>query len=287
MLILSVIVLMCLAFLKPLHKGFLTLGQGLFGTQGYFSCLLKTGLLPGQTTGIENCKSQAEIQSEFKEDISKMGVELPSGGGGGSKAPPLSPQAPDATPPVSQGRGGGDNSGRSTKIPISRSQNPTSPSPGGRRGGGRTSASRSGLMPLSSKDKDSSGQTKLKKASEGAGGESKKKFGYKNTGASGSENGRTYRVRRVGGFHSSGFMEQEERKKASPIPVRLPATKKGFQASKKKQLLPLSQTKKHKEIKDKAWSFGSFIRILLIVCIILILVLIVGSQSFQVKKSMK
>lgn len=140
-------------------------------------------------------------------------------------------------------------------------------------------------MPLSQKDTNSSGEGKSATAGEGS--QNKKKFGYKNAPSSGSGAGNTYKIRKVGGFASSGFIEEERSQSRLPIPVSFAAKTKNFQMDKKKQLMSINHKKDQKEIQDKPWSFGSFIRTLLIICIILVLVLIVGSQSFQVKKSMK
>lgn len=279
-LILSLVILLATGLLMPLHKGFEALGFGLFGPDGYFSCLLKTGLLPGQTASVQDCKNLEEIYGDFQGHTDRMQI---SGGGGGSGTPfvpsPTTPSSSDSSSsspssfPVAQNRSGGGSGGSNSSA--------------GRRGGGAGNSSssrrRKGLIAL---PPDSGGGGKNTQSFEENSLQRQKRKGFKNFGGSGSSDSfQSGRV--VGGYSSAGFTQQETQEESENAPTHF-VTKKGPTGlSQKKQIIKVAAKKTKPPAKEEPWSFGSILRVLLIICFILILVLIVGSQTFQVKKSMK
>ena len=92
---------------------------------------------------------------------------------------------------------------------------------------------------------------------------------------------------------SGGWMEQDEQKKRNrPIPVvsQNVATKKNTltgSTKRNRMVIKKSSKAKAKEVKIGKWSFGNIFRIILIVCVIVAVVLLIGSQTYSVKKSMK
>ena len=92
---------------------------------------------------------------------------------------------------------------------------------------------------------------------------------------------------------SGGWMEQDEQKKRSkPIPVqsRNVASKKNTITGSQKRsrfLINKKAKTKDKDVKVGKWSFGNIFRVILIICVIVSIVLLIASQSYSVKKSMK
>ena len=282
-LILSLVILLATGLLMPLHKGFEALGGGLFGPEGYFSCLLKTGLLPGQTASVQECKDLEEVYGDFQAHADR--IQISDSGGGGSGAGQTFTPSPSSstrdsesssasTFPTTEGQGGGSGTGGGTSS--------------SRRGAGAGSSSsassrRGGLIPLRT---DSGGGGKNRQSFEESSLKRQKRKGFKNFGGGGSSDS-FQRGQVVGGYSSAGFMEQEAEEERERAPASF-VTKKGpAGVSEKKQIIKVEAKKTKAPAPDEPWSFGSILRVLLIICFILVLVLIVGSQTFQVKKSMK
>ena len=101
-----------------------------------------------------------------------------------------------------------------------------------------------------------------------------------------------YAGKRFRAVSSQGYFEEEKERRVRKKPIaasRAGGSKKNqlTGSNKKSQLMQNKIKKKSKEIKDEKWSFGNMFRIILIICVIATLVLLIGGQVTQVKKSMK
>ncbi len=99
--------------------------------------------------------------------------------------------------------------------------------------------------------------------------------------------GRRFRAVQSYGFISED--QKEQKKRITPIAVNGPISKKSRLRGNNKTsfLVQKKRKKKDKEVKIGKWSFGNTFRIILIICVIVAVVFLIGSQFTQVKKSMK
>ena len=306
-LILTVIVLVFLGIMKPFAQAFERFGYSLVN---HYSCLLQTGSLPfmaPDTCNIDNF--------DFNPDNSMLGSGPPgswnspdgggtgSGGGPGSRNDPNNTDSGGSSSYDSNNPYSADNpypdfqipppssdtisSGTLTPIDTTQQNSAFSDNNSSNLGDPNSISSPNGSL-ISLNDREDTSSLVRDGSSSGLGKKKKRPSLRKTAGFSGYNEG--YEGYQTTAIHSSGFFseEAEQRNKSKPIPVSEASKKGGYFDIQKKQLLKLEKRKKKiKDTQIKKWSFGYLFRILLIICFIIALVLIIGSQVSQVQKSLK
>ena len=102
-----------------------------------------------------------------------------------------------------------------------------------------------------------------------------------------------YTGKRFRAVKSYGYMltdEKEQKKRNTPIAVgNTEIKKKNLGGKEKTNYMKIQKKTKTKDEGPKIgkWSFGNLFRLFLIICILVAVALIIGSQATQVRKSMK
>ena len=288
-LVLTIIVLIFIALMKPFTEELAKWSSSVFQ---YYTCLLTSGSLPNDPT---NCSIEGDFDPQLG-DISGGGGGSGPGGGGsnpennGGTSTSTAPPSPDNPYPDSQiPPSTSDTGGSGTQIPIS--------TPGGDSSSGRgteNTSSQSGL-PLSSSNgrlmslNDPSHTSSQEGGGEGASGDKGKKLRFKSypkgfSGYDDSYGGSLTAISSSGSFSE----EKEQQAKSAPISTSTGMRKNAsFEVNKKSLLKVTKKKKKSKDLKIEGWNFGSWLRILLIICFLVALILIIGSQTSQVRRSLK
>lgn len=293
-LILSVLVFVGGGLLFTFNQGVQAWGKALLGTDGYFACLLQTGLLPMQNRSNAECGSPADAAKAFE----NMDLNISSGGGS-------SPSQP-YTPSTSSG-----SNNNSNKPPIN---NPTSSNSSNstNENGDRypTSSSRSTLpKPTKSSGRNSStyqpsGQllatnNQLNNLEDPASNTTytkrkgrkkirrlkikKNKAGFE--GYKSKNNNKRYEQ-----LYSSGYLTEEEEQEQRARKITITgSTKKNNLNSRKKpmRLVKKLKTKQQKGPEVGNWSFGNIFRFVMIIGIIAIIAFLIANQANSVRKSLK
>ena len=121
----------------------------------------------------------------------------------------------------------------------------------------------------------------------------KKRMGLRDSGSVSSNPG--YSGKRHPAIMSAGYIrsereEQKERERLIAVAGNISSVKKSSAEGKEKRSeLIRKKRKKDKKVDTRMnkWSFGNIFRIILIICVIVAIVLLIGSQSYSVKKAMK
>ena len=102
-----------------------------------------------------------------------------------------------------------------------------------------------------------------------------------------------YTGKRFRAIQSYGYMltdEKQQKKRNTPIAIGdIGSKKKNIGGKEKTNYMKIQKKTKTEDQGPKIgkWSFGNIFRLFLIICIIVAVVLIIGSQATQVRKSMK
>ena len=323
--VLILVVALALGYIAlNLNKGLKTWGESIVGPKGYMICLLETGKLPGQTAGIQDCAIQ-DVDATFSS--SSSGLSSTSGGSGASTSgdPGASSGTSNSggndsgsnssgTSSSSSSSSSASDGGEGTSGDVYTADDPslseenagsTSSGRNSRRKKGKTSSSSNGssnpdgnIIAINSEDGHPFGgdlgagsQTADKKGK--AGKRTKKRKISFSSGGSVYNGEPGYAGQRHRAIFSGGWMEQDEQKKRSrPIPVssrNIASQKNKITGSEKRSRLIINKKSKtkNKDIKVGKWSFGNIFRVILIICVIVAMVLLIGSQTYSVKKSMK
>ena len=291
-LILTVVVVVMGGLLLKLNKGLRDWGKSILGNQGYIACLMQTGTLPGMahsSCSIKNLNvnfSSSSSTETSSTSFSSSGTPTSdnSGGGGGtdpSDTDGSSPTTEEESDFASSNDDSSDGNNSSSSRSKNKGHNPTGQ-----------------LISLNSSEgmdnEDGFGEEGNMEGEETAGGSSRKKrkMGFRdNLSSSNSKPGGS--GQRLRAIQSYGYMladQQEQKKRNTPIAIGGTGIKKKNIGEKEKtNYLVIKGKSKTKDQDDKIekWSFGNIFRIFLIICIIVAVVLIIGSQATQVKKSMK
>ncbi len=290
-LILTVLVFVGGGLLFTFNKGVQAWGKALLGTDGYFACLLQTGLLPMQNRPGAECGSPADSAKAFKD----MDLTLPSSGGGGGS----NPSSPS----------GSTNNSSSNKLSNNKSDSSSSTNENENGNTYPTSNRRTASKPTRSAGKNSStyqpsGQlitnNKLNNLDDMASNTTytkrnrrkknrrltvkKNKPGFKGYE---SEN----KNKRYTQVYSGGFLtekeEQEQRSRA--IAVASLGKKNNLTSHKKKpmRLVKKLKTKTQKDLEIGDWSFGNIFRFVLIIGILCIIAFLIANQTNSVRKALK
>ncbi len=286
-LILTVVLLGLGGLFYRFSKGFQAWGEALLGRDGYIACLMQTGLLPGQARA-DDCPSLGGV---FEAEQTGIPSTI---GGGVSPSPRERPNprqiSPPRTKPGSASVSGsretsGSNSGRTS----SSFKNSSSKKKVGSRS--RNSLYKpSGSLLSAENEIEKEGLRKRRSKKRNSRSERKSKFKkFKNlSGYNSEQSGIRFRA-----VHSNAWtvIEKEQEKREKPIALtKDKISKKEITPESKKRKMLINKKLKKKGRKDVgvgAWTFGSIFRVILIICIILAIVLLIGSQTLQVKKSMK
>ena len=302
-LILTVVVTVMGALLLKLNRGIETWAKSLLGKGGYIACLMQTGTLPGKA---HSACFMKPIDADFSTSSSSTG-----GGGGTDSASSTSSASSSSSSSSSSSTGGTDSSSSSTgsgeggggyDSPASTDSSASSSSSKSRTGNQNTSSgaghSPSGdLISLNSGNSLYLEDIGAGEAGAEAGGGSKQKKRKKSSmgfrdGMASSHNRSGRSGRRFRAVQSYGFMSSDQKaqkKRTAPISVSGTISKKSQLRGNNKTsyLVQKKRKKKDKEVKIGKWSFGNIFRIILIICVIVAVVFLIGSQFIQVKKSMK
>jgi len=293
-LILTAVVLIMLALMKPFSEGLRDWSYSVFN---YYICLLTSGSLPG---GNPQC---------FIEGFTYQPRDLPGSVSGGSDGSPGNGGGPpDTKGPDRNDPPGPGNTNSPSDKPHSNSQIPsprTLPesnnsgiqmpvSTPDERGG---STRRRGKSPLSlptarsghliSLNDNSSSSSSQHEGGSNSTNKNSLKLKISQGGFSGYD--RSYK-RQGSAVYSTGYFseEREQKIKNTPIPVSSPVQKdSSFQVKKRQLFKAKKNTTKVKNEEIKGWNFSFWLRMLLIVCFLLALFLVIGSQGRQVQKSLQ
>ncbi len=281
-LLLTVAVLVTGALVFKLNKGLKVWAKALIGNDGYIACLMQTGKLPGQT---QICRKPADVQADLTLSEEKKGeggaetngdeASNKEGKGGAGSSPDKSAEE-------------GDYDSSSSAVASSSKRGRKK----GRRGGRRTALPNpeGELIPQTAGEGSFGGADEDEEEGGGGGGRKKKRMGFRDDLISQGKPG--YRGRRFKAVTSIGAFNQEQEEnslKQKPIAVAKGSVKKNrlTGSNKKSYLVKKRLKKKTEEVKVGKWSFGNMFRIILIICVIATVVLLIGGQVTQVKKSMK
>ena len=305
-LILAVVVVVMGGLLLKLNKGFENWGKSILGADGYIACLMQTGLLPGQTASISGACSIAQMNPDFS---SSSGSSSSGSSSSGSSSSGSSSSGSSSSGSSSSGsssgdsvsKGGGSTPSDNSEIPDSSNEYPSNSSSSSELGSNRSSKSKrkahspnGQLISLNSSEgfmddkENAAGQSTTETG--GGSRRKKKKMGFRDGFTSNSNSGHPGKRFRAIGSYGTMEADQEERKRRNtPIFVsNSSAKKKTDYKERKNRLIRKEKLKKTtNDIKIGKWSFGNIFRIILIICIIAAIVLLIGSQTMQVKKSMK
>ncbi len=303
-LILTVAVVVIGGLLLKLNEGFKNWGKSIVGGGGFVECLFQTGQLPPNV----DCTigdMKVEGLSASSDTPGSPGPDGETSGGDTSN------RSSDSDGGAS---GGGDSNGADDSSAggagnLYAEQDSSSSSSGSgkgkRKGKGQSSAGQGGAgdsangsviaMPSSAEGmsgKDERDGGKGKGARRAGRGRKKKKLGFnEGLAAHGGQPG--YAGRRHRAISSYGHMDEMEEKRKKRLPVTASAggvTKKKDRLGGDKKTQRIIQKKpkaKAQDIKEDKWSFGNIFRVVLIICIIVVMALLIGSQTMSVKKSMK
>ena len=291
-LILTVLVFVGGGLLFTFNKGVQAWGKALLGTDGYFACLLQTGLLPMQNRpGGAECGSPADAAQAFKD----MDLTLPSSGGGGGSNP-SSPYQPGTTPgskntPISNNQSSSSSSTNENGNTYPTSNRRTASKPTRSTGKNSSSYQPSGQLITNNKlnnlDDMASNTTYTKRNRRKKSRRltvKKNKPGFKGYE---SENSNKRYEQIYSGGHLTEEEEQEQRSRA--IAVASSAKKNGLTSNNKKSMRLVkklkTKTQKGPEIGD--WSFGNIFRFVLIIGILAIIAFLIVSQTNSVRKALK
>ena len=281
-LMLVVILTIFIALMKPFAEGLQELSNSAFK---YYICLLTSGALPFDSG--TNCSTD---DFEYQPgDLSGGGGSGPGGSGnnsGTNNSPsPDNPYPNSQIPPPSSSNRGGSGIQMPVNIPGGDSSGGSGANSANSSSSGLPLSSSSGRL-MSLNNSPSSSQTEGVR--DGSGNKDKKlKFKTYPKGFSGYDSSYGGQLTAI---HSSGsFSEEKEQKaKSTPIPASTAVKKDSSSETKKNNLLKIEERKKEiKDTKIKEWNFGSLLRIFLIVCFLIALIFIVGSQISQVQKALK
>ena len=290
-LILTVVVVVMGGLLLKLNKGLRDWGKSILGNQGYIACLMQTGTLPGKAHSSCSIKNwNVNFSSSSSTGTSSAGSSSSgtttsddSGGGGGTDPSDTDGSSPTTEEESDFASSSDDSSGG--KNSSSRSKNK------GHKPTGQ-------LISLNSSEgmnnENGFGEEENMEEEETAGGSRRKKskMGFRDNLSSSNSNpgGSGQRLRAI---QSYGYMlanQQEQKKRNTPIAIGGTGIKKKNIGEKEKTNYLIVKKKlktKNQDDKIEKWSFGKIFRIFLIICIIIAVVLVIGSQATQVKKSMK
>ena len=283
-LILSVLVFVGGGLLFTFNQGVQAWGKALLGTDGYFACLLQTGLLPMQSRPGVDCGHQlVNANKAFKD----MNLTLTGGEGGGSnptnpgnKNNPNSNQSPNNQSSSTNENGNRYPTRSSTSTPSKSSGKSSStyqPS-------GQLFAANNQLNSLDDPDSNIT-YTKRKRRKKTI----KLKIKKKQSGFKGYQSENT--EKRYEQLYSTGYLteEEEQEQRARKIAVAGSTKKNNLLSHKKKpmRLIKKLKTKNQKGPEVGNWSFGNIFRFVMIIGILAIIAFLIANQANSVRKSLK
>ncbi|MDE0119484.1 MAG: hypothetical protein OXM55_05700 [Bdellovibrionales bacterium] len=299
-LILTVVVVVMGGMLLKFNKAFKDWAKSILGNQGYIACLMQTGTLPGKA------HSSCTI-SNFDVNLSTSASSTGASSGGSSSSGSSSGSSSSSTSSDTPIGGGGDISHSDQGKPSPTTEDIGDSSSGDHNSSVKTGSSSkkgnkehspSGQM-ISLNSNSGSKWENLPGADENAGEggstrakRKKRKMGFREN-MSPTQGKPGYSGKRFRAVKSYGYMltdEKEQKKRSAPIAVgSIGSKKKNTGGKEKTNYMKINKKLKTKDQGPKIgkWSFGNIFRLFLIICIIVAVVLIIGSQATQVKKSMK
>ena len=313
-----VVVLALGGLVLKLNEGFKKWGDSIVGPKGYMVCLLETGQLPGKTNcHIKKLEVTFSSGSGGSSSSGSSGSGAGGSGSGGSSGSSSSSGGENTggsnSSSASNSSGSSSSGGKGTAGDVYPTDDPSldgsnqgsSSSSGGRRGRrkGKSSSNENpnpdgNTIALNSEDRaglggfDNNSEARSRKTKSGKKSK-KRKITFSSKGS--SYNGEPgYAGQRHQAIMSGGWLgEDEQKKRNKPIPVsagRGVASKQNtLTGTEKRSRIVINKKAKTnaKDIKVGKWQFGNIFRIVLIVCVIVAMVLLIGSQTYSVKKSMK
>ena len=290
-LILSVLVVIGGGLLFQFNKNISAWGKALLGTDGYFACLLQTGLLPTQNRPGMECSSAQQMARAALEENIDSNINNSSGSSYSNN---------NANNKSSSNNSNSSSSSNNSDNSDSTATNAPSDSGGGnplKKGSKRSSThSPSGrIIPFNSSNGlfDSESLTAKKRYRVSKRSFLRKGLGFKKNKADAFAGyGTDTSGRRYSQIFSGGHLteKQEQEIRSQPISLPMLVQKKQNMSHKNKKPMLISKNlraKKQKGPEVGDWSFGYVFRLVLIIGILCIIAFLIFSQLQSVRKSLK
>ncbi len=234
----------------------------------YIACLLETGELPslgGQGANQSSCQSPMQ---NFSLDSGKALVQSSSGNGGGSGGSDSAPTKND----------GGSDSTSSSRGPSRSRPRTVTRSGGTANGDGQTANTKKGRPGRFNQKLNSS-----------KGDDKSKNVGFNGSGGRGvGPDGKVIRRKRII-YLGDDYLSEDEKKKKKQATLNESREKKKGDVNQLRTPLMKLEIKKTRNVssqeEEKGFNFSVFIKFLLIAGIIIAIVIFLGGQGMQIKKS--